>query len=66
MSMRTLELAVLAGARLTLSNPKLKLKDILEWSTGDVKPESDTEVVIRVPNPGVNICVLKTHDKRPA
>ena len=63
MSMATLERAILAGARLVLKNPKLRQKDILEWSTGRCKPE-DGEVEVRVDDPGVWVCVLKEHDKR--
>lgn len=65
MSMRTLERVVLAGAKAVLCNPKLKMKDILEWSTGTVEPR-DGEVVVNVPDPGVSVCVLKAHDKREA
>jgi len=63
MSMATLERAVLAGARVVLNNPKLKLKDILEWSTGEVKT-ADGEVTVHVPDPGVNVSVKKENDKR--
>jgi hypothetical protein len=63
MSLRDLENAILAGAKTVLNNPKLKRKDIMEWSTGDIKPH-DGEVVIYIPDPGVNISVMKEHDKR--
>lgn len=63
MSMATLERAVLAGAKVTFNNPKLKMKDILEWSTGPVKAE-DGEVVARVDDPGVNVAIMKELDKR--
>ena len=66
MSMATLERAILASARIILKNPKLKLADILEWSTGDVKAQDETEIVARLPDPGCNICVSKTNDKRTA
>lgn len=65
MSMATLERAVLAGARLVLENPKLKMKEILEWSTGSIKTEPG-EITIRVPDPGVNVAVKKECDKRKA
>jgi hypothetical protein len=64
MSMATLERAILAGAKRILKNTKLKHADILEWSTGEVKAKDDSEIVLRVDDPGVNVCVLKTHDKR--
>jgi len=63
MSMATLEREILAQSRLLLKNPKLKMKDILEWSTGTVVPRKD-EIEVRAPDPGVNICILKVHDKR--
>jgi hypothetical protein len=63
MSMKTLEAAILVGACVVLNNPKLRLKDILVWSTGDVEVR-DGEVAVRVPDPGVNVCVAVAHDKR--
>jgi hypothetical protein len=65
MSMATLEREILAQAKIAVKNPKLKMKDVLEWSTGDVKPQ-DGEVAIRLDNPGCNICILKISDKRAA
>jgi hypothetical protein len=63
MSFATLETAVLNEARVVLNNRKLRKKDIIEWSTGDVKAE-DGEVVVRCPDIGVNVVVPKEHDKR--
>ena len=63
MSMATLERAVLAGARIVFNNPKLKMKDILEWSTAKIEPGED-EVTASVPDPGVNVTVLALLDKR--
>ena len=63
MSFATLERAVLAGAKVALNNTRLKMKDVLEWSTGTVKAE-DGEVVVHVPDPGVNVCVKRENDKR--
>jgi hypothetical protein len=63
MSFATLERAVLAEAKSVLNNRGLRKKDIIEWSTGDVKAE-DGEVVVRCPELGVNVCVKKEHDKR--
>lgn len=62
--MATLERAILASAREILKNPKLKLANILEWSTGGVKAQDETEIVVRVPDPGCNIVVSKADDKR--
>lgn len=50
MSLATLERAILVSARIALNNPKLKLKDIQEWSTGEVK-QVEGEIVIRLDDP---------------
>lgn len=63
MSMRSLESAVLAGARATFNNRKLRQKDIQEWSTGGIKPQDD-EVTAFVADPGVNVTIKKECDKR--
>lgn len=63
MSMATLERAILAGAKEVLNNKKLRMKDIMEWSTGDLKP-NDGEVCIMIPDLDVNVCVKVECDKR--
>lgn len=63
MSMATLERAILAGAKLVFKNPKLRMKDILEWSTGRVEAQ-DGEVAAYVPDPGINVAIKKELDKR--
>ena len=63
MSMRTLEKAVLEGAKIAFKNPKLKMKDIQEWSSGDILPH-EGEVVCHVPDPGVYVAVKTENDKR--
>lgn len=62
--MATLEREILKQAKTVLKNKKLRMKDILAWSTSEVKPENDSEVILRIDNPGVNICVNKSCDKR--
>ena len=37
MSMKTLERDILAEAKIVTGNKKLRMKDILEWSTGPLK-----------------------------
>ncbi len=64
MSFKEVEKAVWKEAKVVFNNPKLRLKDILEWSTGNPKPETDKEVVAKLPDIGVSVCVLKVHDKR--
>lgn len=63
MSIHTLERAIWRAAQVTFNNPKLRLKDLREWSTGRIYPEDD-EVVEFVEDPGVYVSVLKEHDKR--
>lgn len=65
MSMKDLERAILAGAKEVLNNRGLRMKDIMEWSTGDIKAQ-DGEVCVHVPDPGVNVCVKVECDKRTA
>lgn len=63
MSMATLERAIVASARVVLKNPKLRLKDLMEWRTAEIKPEKG-EVVVYVKDPGVWVAVKKECDKR--
>jgi hypothetical protein len=65
MSMATLERAILAGMKTTFNNPKLRLKDIQEWSTGEITPRAG-EVAVFVPDPGVYVAVKTEYDKRKA
>jgi hypothetical protein len=67
MSMASLERAILAAARRQLNNPKLKMCEILEWSTGNVEARDDTETVFTLTECGfsaVNVCVPKRCDNR--
>jgi hypothetical protein len=63
--MRTLEAAILAGAKAFFCNSKLRQKDILEWRTGEIKPH-EGEVVGFVHDPGVHVAILAKDDKRKA
>jgi hypothetical protein len=68
MSMKTLEQAILAGARTILNNPKLKMADITDWNTDDKQVKDDLtegEIFVRLPDPGVGIAVDSSRDKRP-
>lgn len=58
MSMQTLERAILTEAKTIIDNNKLKMKDIMEWSTGEIKPESG-EVVFHLPELKINIAIKK-------
>lgn len=62
MGMRDLERAILADAKLVFNNKKLRLKDLMEWSTGKIESRDD-EVVAVMPD-GINVAIKKEHDKR--
>ena len=63
MSMTTLNRVVLAESKSVLNNPKLKDRDILEWSTASVKADAG-QVTVRLPDLQINICVPVACDKR--
>jgi hypothetical protein len=63
MSLATLERAMLAGSRIAFNNPKLRMADVMEWSTDEVKPR-DGEVVAWIGNPGVYVAIVKKDDRR--
>ncbi len=56
MGMRDLEQRILAEAKIVTGNKKLRMKDIMEWSSGDIdhRPE---EKQYHLPNMGVNIAI---------
>jgi hypothetical protein len=43
--MRSLEAMILRELRQIENNPKIKQKDIMEWSTGEVKTEKGEKLV---------------------
>ena len=63
MTMAMFQKEILAAARIAVKNPELKMRDILEWSIGEVKP-CDGEVVVGLDRVGCNICILKNNDYR--
>lgn len=56
MGIKQLEAAVLAEAKKVTGNRKLRMKDIMEWSTGDIKAQKD-EKQYKLPELNVNIAV---------
>lgn len=64
MSVQALERAIKNEAAGILRNPRLRNKDLLEWSTGEVNAE-DGEVAIRLPLLDINVVVPVAADKRP-
>ena len=59
MSMQSLERAILAEAKEVTRNPKLRMKDIMEWSSAEIA-EFPEEVRYLLPQLGINISVKKT------
>lgn len=59
MSIRTLENEILQEARKVVGNNKLRLKDIMEWTTGDIEVH-EGEKIYRLPDIGVNIAIKET------
>lgn len=57
MGMKQLESAILAEAKIVTGNKKLRMKDIMEWSTGEMKPEPG-EKLYRLPKMMVNIAII--------
>ncbi len=43
MSMASFERGIIWHARDQLKRPSLKLKELMEWSTAEIKPQDDTE-----------------------
>lgn len=56
MSMASLEKAILAELKIVAGKPKLKMKNIMEWSTGEIEVlETSGETLVRLPELGVNV-----------
>ena len=69
MGLRQLESSILHELRSETRNSKLRLKDILEWSTSEAavdKGMQDGEVKVALPGLGVWCAIAKEHDKRKA
>lgn len=56
MSMASLEREILAEARKVTGNKKLRMKNIVEWSTGKIEAQAG-ERLWRLPGTCVNIAV---------
>lgn len=59
MGMRQLEAAILREARQFLNAPKLRQKDIVEWSNG-LTVTQEGETMFCLPGLKINICVLNS------
>jgi len=65
MSLRSLESAITYAARQHFNNQKLRVKDLMEWSSVEIKPE-EGEVAAFLPLHGVWVAIKSEHDKRKA
>jgi len=66
MSMRSLEREILSEAKTLFKNPKLRLKDLMEWSDSEEVVRGncqDDEIVAELPI-GVWACIAKSNDRR--
>lgn len=63
MSMATLEKEILAAAKRHFNNPKLRKKDLLEWSTDEIEAR-EGEVTAWIADPGVYVAIASDKDKR--
>jgi hypothetical protein len=63
MTWGTLERAVLYNAKDVFKNKNLRLKDLMEWSTGQLEPH-DGEVIAFIPDLKVWVAIKKELDKR--
>lgn len=69
MSMKSLERVIINELRTLVKNPKLRLKDLLEWSTSEGAVDNNLqggEVKVHLPGIGVWCAIAKEHDRREA
>lgn len=72
MSMDAITRDIAQDVKVFLKNPKIKPKDIVEWSTAETKAADDTEVSFQLPNVGgiryalIWVTISKALDKRGA
>ena len=61
-SLQTLEREILKELKIVANNPKLRNKDIMEWSTTPVEAH-DGETLYHLPKLGIH-CAVKISDKK--
>ena len=64
MTICTLELEIWKEAKAFFRNKKLRLKDLLEWSTTEIIPDDDSEVVVKLPKIKCYVCIEREYDRR--
>jgi hypothetical protein len=65
MSIRQLESAITAEARRHFNNRTLRVKDLQEWSSAEIKAQAG-EVTAFLPLNRLHVAIKVEHDKRPA
>jgi hypothetical protein len=65
MGLNQLESSICGEVRRILCNQKIRVKDLMKWSTGNLTP-ADDEVMVFVQHYAVNVCVKQALDKRKA
>lgn len=63
MSFNQFESEIWRACQRELNNPRMRKKDLLEWSTGSIEA-GDGEILLRIEHLGVNVVVAQTMDKR--
>lgn len=63
MRIDSFEKNILIECRLFFKNPKLKIEDIMEWSTSEIQPQ-EHEIMIKLPLNNIFVAIKKTNDKR--
>lgn len=64
MTMRQLETTMIVFARSHFKEPRLKLKDLMEWSSRELKPEAADEQSAFLPQVGVWVTVKMPPPKK--
>ena len=63
MSQRSLEISITNEASKHFNNPKLRLQDLMEWSSAEIKPQ-EKEVTAFLPEHRVWVAINCRHDNR--
>ena len=63
MSLNALDTQVWHECQRVLQNPRLRRRDVLEWSAGNVSAQ-EGEIIVHLESLGVNVAVLAVHDRR--
>lgn len=64
MSLATFEKVIVEEARVFFKNPKLRKKDLLEWSTSEIVETKNEEVVVALTHIRIYVCIKAECDKR--